>query len=469
MSEKIYWILTKEEIKSNVNLKNILWIVLMLLLAFSTTNIVHGYTYYEEFSHNEAGFPLGGVTQEYQFPFLANQTLFFVQEERQDDKVFLDFPSQFTHTNNTNGYIFKINYTLLDRVYSESTSFNVSVKVTNSKNNQSATIGMKFNIEKTALGAIQVIGTDELVIENGTYVKRITQDKLPSAGNLSFNVVGEPNEFFTLQGCTSLLKCPLTQYKFDAQGHKTIFIDYSLPITQALGRYTEHFNLVSGSRNSTVNVRFDISTPRLLTQPLELDPQCTSDAPFDIQAKCYQKLAEYNLEIVTNFNKYLTEINIDDVCKDYRQIEYVIGDSYPEEVVETNKQLRNENADLRTKLDLKNEELLNCKDEQIQQRDNFQKTINEKEEEKVALAKESVKSEYAKDRQTEIEKAEFREKYGGKIKWLLFIATAIPFGLIIYSEFVRHKSLRRSNMPTDILFIIMIVFLVCWLASLIFI
>lgn len=458
-------------VNSKSILKNLSYMALTLLLMIQC----YGYDYQETFNVNTYDLPFSGISETYSFPYLENVTLYFNLSES-DSRVLLEFPSEYhfnplPNSSNVTGESFGlvINWTALDKVYATNESFNTSVKITNSFNSNEQTLGLLFNIIKSEKPALVINGTNQLKIINGSFVKEVTLDNLPDRGNLTFSLTGIPNEAFTINNCGEFLICPVNQFNFDNSGHINLKLSYSIPITTAIGKYSNSFNLITSSTNKTIPIIFYINTPRLIVQPIELDSKCTSDAPFDVLTDCYQKLQEHNLEIIIGYNRYMSQVNTEKICQDYKEKEYVVGDSISKLVLDTNIQLMDENERLRRiNDDLRNnslylKEIINEKELMINRTQIAcdsellgQKTENQKE--KIDIYKAS-----------EIDKSLFKEKYGSIFTWIAFIFMIVPLCFIGFSIMMRAKYSRRINLPFKTLSIISGFFGIVWLVLLIFV
>lgn len=369
-------------------IKTLIIMSLFVLILFFMISSVNGYDKLENITLNTSQLPKSGEFS-YTFQLSENSTLFF-NENESNSKLQLDFVNNYTFQNDST-YDFKVNWNITEDTWISNETLKSSIIVTNNRNSNKYEIGYNFNIIKVEKPVVIINGSSELKIVNGTYQRIITSNKLPDKNNLSFVIEGVPGSKFNFSFCSDWLECPTGNQVFRENGQYLLTIPYSVPFTIALGNYNKTITIQGENLSKNITVSFYIQPPKLVMQPLELDPRCTSEAPPNVMVECYQKINDYNAEILAGFQQYLANINTEKICAEYKQIEYVVGDSIGEEIINTNKELRDEITycnEVKTKFQEENIELKAT----IKDKDNeINSTINRYENKIIDIKEESIK------------------------------------------------------------------------------
>jgi hypothetical protein len=452
-------------------LNTVLLIFSVIIMIFMMISNTYSYDYNNNFNIKTYDLPTSGVSEEYLFQHVINATLFFKLNES-DNRVLLDFPINYTFNNlSPDAFGFIINWTVLDKIYSGNDSFNVSVIISNSVNNNTQSLGLRFDIEKTEQPILEVKGSSELQIINDTFIKTVTVDMLPDTGNMTFNIEGDSNKSFTIDNCGKFLICPVGQYNFNAEGKRKIVINYGVSVDTVVGEYNTSFSIISNEdTNKTINVKFNIAVPSIFVNPPELPDYCyKSNIPFDLQLDCKKIIAEWEAEKIIGYQNYIARVNTDKICAEYKEIEYVIGDSISDAVLRRNVELMDENRNEREqnlfleseilrlnqiKLDLKveiNRTKLQCdvelQDLRVDEQDRRLKIYKASEEDKIL----------------------FMQQNGLMFKWIAGIFMFIPLLIISYAYLMRQMFMTTIRIPHKILSIISGFFGIIWIVLVIWI
>ena len=428
---------------------------------------VTAYDYEERFNATNQNLPLSGISQVYTFPYVENATLYF-NISQSDSRVVVNFPPNYNFSNTSANYDFKVNWTLLNTIYAIDETFNVSINITNSANSNYKTLGLIFNVTKIEPPLLVFNGSDDLKIINNTYWKIITADNLPDFGNLTFTFSGTPNEAFTITECKEIIQCPLGQFSFNSNGTIRIQIPYSIDYV-AIGRMNTSFTLNTATKNTTVNIIFSIDIPDIFVTPPNLPEKCKlSPLPFADQLECEGLIQDYRKEIIVGWQRYISKVNTDKICANYKQIEYVIGDSISKLIAEENIRLLEELNYERRINDNLDQEITNLKEEVNQKELKINETIVTKDKEILNIQGEEQQKRIDIYRASEVDKADYRAEYGKITKILVFIFAIFPLLLLLFKYFMMVTYIRHVNLPTGVLIALSSIFTISWIALMLY-
>ena len=439
-------------------------ILIILLLLISSVN---GYDYYQNITINSSTLPRNG-TYEFTINPINNATIFF-NMVNDSSKVSMSFPSNHTF-NDSQPFNATFNWSIPDQTFLNDENLTEVINLANNNNSNIVTLGFDFFIQDYNPPILEVKSVNELQVVNGTYVKSIGITSLPDSGNLPFNLKGVNNSNFTVTDCTDFLECPTSMFYFNANGTKILNIPYHISATDvAVGTYNSSFKINNGNSSKIINVQFDIQVPNLFATPPDLPDKCFSDViDYNVQLECEGIIQKYRANLIVEYQRYLANVNTDKICSDYVKYEYVVGDSISKEIMDTNQQLRDENAQIRAKLDEKNDMINNLKQDKI----NLQLQINQTRidaDKKIAEIKQQAVDSSADVNRNAMEWSHnFVSSKATPVQWIIALLWFIPLAIIGFQRVWGSKSFSKNIMSEKWLLIGAGIFFLLWLGSLYF-
>ncbi|MCA9496233.1 MAG: hypothetical protein KC589_04790, partial [Nanoarchaeota archaeon] len=338
---------------TSFKLINQLILLLAILLHISLLSNVFAYDIQKEFNFTTSQLPIND-SYLLTFNLFENETLYFTQNQT-DNNIDLSFVSSH-FLNSTSLYNFTINWRINTNIFTENKNINTSIIVSNSVNNNTYEIGLIYNIVKSDPKKLSLNSSSTLEFINGSFIKKITVDKLPEKSNLSFISTGEPKETFSINSCGNFLLCDDSVYRFDDDGRYLINIPIDIPIIP-LGLNKQNFTIHTQTNNRTFFINFDVIIPQAFILPPQLAENCYKpNLDIATQLQCEENISRYRLEVIIATAEYFAKINPNSVCKNFVKTEYIVGDSISKEVIETNQKLLSENENLR-------EDILFCEED----------------------------------------------------------------------------------------------------------
>lgn len=402
----------------------------------------------------------------FSFKLMENETLYFNLKNK-SNYINLDFPTSY-YLNNTETYNFTVKWSIIETVIPTDMNLLGVILVTNSLTTNNHTIGLEFNIKKEGNRVLEINGSDELVLRDGIYLKKITFDKLPNNGTMDFFISGNPGEQFHVTGCGKFFVCSNQSFTLNENGGYLFKLGYQIPLAVALGIYNESFNITSQTRNSTIKVQFDVGVPDLLLKPAELGPECfEANAPLRVQVDCEEKFRTWQLETIRAIQSYLSNVNTENICEQLTRTEYVVGNSISELVTQSLKDTIADNTQLRNTNTVLNKQLSTCQADKSSLQVKINETINTKNAEIVQLKDTESQKRVDLFKASEIEKQNEKASTILIMKWFVFVLGLLCFILIALKYVFENVFLIDIRINIWIVGGIGTFFWFCWLGLLV--
>ncbi len=420
--------------------------ILFILIVLISSIGAFAYDSFESIEIGDKSLPKSGNFT-FSFKLLENQTLYFNLSNK-SQYLNLNFPSEKTLIG-TDSYNFTVNWSITETVFPEDITLLGEIIVKNSFNLNNHSIGMEFKIKKEGDRVLIINGSDELIYQNGMYIKTTTIDKLPNNGSLEFFISGNPGEEFKLVDCGNFLICNNQTFKLNENGGYNLELGFFIPLATAIGIYNETFNISSNVRNSTINIQFDIGVPNILLMPFELGDECFQpNAPLIVQIECENKFRTHQVEVIRALQNYLSNVNTEKICEQLVRTEYVVGDSISEIVMRNYLDVQNDNTLLREDNTYLSSQLNTCQEEKLDLNFQINETLNLKNQEIIELRDIESQKRVELFKASEIEKQEQKANMLLIMKIFCFVVFILSFSLIGLKYFFENSLL--IDLPVNV-------------------
>ena len=439
--------------------------ILAIIIVLSLLSISYGFNEQRSIDINSFDIPYEG---EFNFTFRLqeNQTLFFNITNASPELEFF-FDEQHT-LNGTDRFNFTLNYQLNQRIVSNRT-LNAELLVTNTLNSQNYTALLEFNVIRIdSLFRFEPI--DELRIVDNEYVYRISILDLTRDGELSFNIQGNPGERFNVSGCegSRFLRCEDFSFSIPQSQNYVLTIPYQLSPTP-LGDYKDSFRIESQRIQRDINITFEVRQPDIFLVPQDIQECFLEEPSLRERFICEERLAEYRLETLIVLNEYFASINTQEICEQFIETEFVIGDTISDIVMNQFTDLQNDFRDLRRDNEALNRELSMCRLEKQDLSFQFNSTIAQKDNEITTIREQNLLRQQELTEQLQVEKESYKER---NTRVMLIVSFIIWFFTLILVGFKFIMNAFFLNPVRGINYTIIgsigIVFFLGWIVLLIF-
>lgn len=265
-------------------------IILFLLLVSSA------YAYDQTIEFNVTELPFQGA-EPMALGLEQNYSIFLTQYLT-DDKVTLDFPSEYYY-NNTSTSNFKINYSIGYFDVIQDTTLEVALNITSDHPGftDGITYGMIFNLKKN-IDLVDQNSTDLFYLLDQGYGFNISTNLLPTERSFNFSLSGEPNNLVNVTQCDDWLICP-ESFSFEEDGSKKLKIGIIVPKNASVGSYERRFILKSGNITNIGKIIVNIVEPDFIFQEYVFKESCFESEIA--MADCLREQAEFNNQKMADF------------------------------------------------------------------------------------------------------------------------------------------------------------------------
>ena len=294
---------------------NKLTILFMFLLSIS-----YVYALSDEINLSE---DVSNQTTTINISLTQNQSI-FVDLIDYDSRLSYIYPKQVDFGNN----IWKeVNFTVgINGTFTTNETINSTFKITNDINNITHYYNLISNIEIDP----RVSSTEHFFINilNGDYVINISQNLIPKAGDLSYDIEGRAGEQLNISCDEGWIICP--QYATFDGNNKTYFkIHYSIPDDASVGKHIYNATFKTGNVTIEKSIIFNIQEPDIIFQDYELSEDCIislGDNKEAVKMECYIEADIFNKKRVAEMYDYFKRTNQIN-CSPEIETEYVfVGD-----------------------------------------------------------------------------------------------------------------------------------------------
>ena len=296
------------------------------------------------------------------FTVKTNETLYFNVTSK-SEKLDINIPNSY-YLNNTDTYKLIINWSVDKIIFTDDEILASEILVTNSLTSKNYSIGVIIDVLKEEKKVFDIISTSSNVIyhDNAFYKNISILHDFPSKDNIVINLEGEPNEIFTISGCDDdwFLACRNSSFNLNNEGKYQLKVPFRMEYTP-IGLYNETFYLKSSSKNFTLKAVFSVLQPTFRLNYNNIEGCKNYDQlSFVKQMNCTESLLKYELEGIMQINEYFSKVNTENVCKNFIQTEYIVGDSISKEILDRNIELSLDNGKIRETNSLLSTKLDTC-------------------------------------------------------------------------------------------------------------
>lgn len=233
------------------------------LIIFMLATSVSAYDEIDTITVDSNSLPFSG-TFDLALNFTENHTIYLAQYE---DNANLEvmFPSE-VFFDGVSEKVVKINYTVLKHDLIVDKILVDAFNLTNSYNNNSATYATEVTV--IANNTISLDSVNSFSINPNGHTLNVSWDLLPVSGEAKFRVNGD-GDYLNFSNCDEWLQCP--DVTMLTNGTSVIDLAYTVPYTAELGTRIATFDLIGNNTNMTVNVTFNVVSPKLSIPESSLD------------------------------------------------------------------------------------------------------------------------------------------------------------------------------------------------------